>query len=342
MSTRRQSAGVASVAIACLLSSSGAFGQAKIKRAIDLPGMEASVDKDAIVVDRVVAVVDRSIVLQSEVETAVDGLMRAQPAPPGTDISARRALARKTVLEGLIAEKLIEREMKKLRIDVTAAEIDRVVEGQMRSNGLDETRLKQALAAQGMTLEDYREGLRKQLMKAKIIQLKVKNRVTVSDQDVKATFAKSQNLAAKNFRIRARHILFLVKDDKQTAAQRKKAEAALRRARAGEDFGKLAQSLSEGPSAKSGGKLGTFGKGEMVPAFEEAAYAADVGVPTGPVRSPFGWHVILVDERVIDSATLDAKKEQIRQALYEQEVEQAFRNYVEELKAQAFIEIRGS
>ena len=329
--------GVAAFAV----TSSPAFADEKIKRAIDLPGMDATASDDEVVVDRVIAVVDRSIVLQSEVESSVDMLMRASPAPPGTDEVARRALARKTVLDGLIAEKLIEHEMTKLRIDVTDAEIDRVVQGQMQANGLDETRLQQALAAQGMTLDDHRYGLRKQLMKAKIIQLKVKNRVTVSDQDVKATAAKSRTLAAENFRIRARHILFLVKDPKEERAQRKKAESALARAQRGEDFSTLAAALSEGPSAKSGGKLGTFGKGEMVPEFEAAAYAAEPGVPTGPVRSPFGWHVLLVDERVVEQVALDGKEEQIRQALYEQEVEQAFRNYVEELKAEAFIEVRG-
>lgn len=178
-------------------------------------------------------------------------------------------------------------------------------------------------------------------MKAKIIQLKVKSRVQISDQEVRTMMASQRTKASKRFKVRARHIVFLVRDPAEEAAAREKARKAMDRVMAGEDFAEVAKDVSEGPSAPAGGQLGIFGKGEMVPEFEEAAFSAEVGVPVGPVRSPFGWHIIRVDERV--SMADDGQSEledQVRQRIYEREVEGAFQRYIDELKQKAFIELR--
>jgi peptidyl-prolyl cis-trans isomerase SurA len=294
-----------------------------------------------LVIERIVAVVEDRVVLLSEVESVVDDIMRAEPPPAGMDPDAYRKSRRAEVLDTLIAEKLLEQEIKKLRIEVSDAEVERIIEGTKQQNNLDDKKLKQALAQQGLTLAEYREGLKKQLMKAKIIQLKVKNRVQVTDQDVKSVYAQRQALNATDYRVRARHILFLVPKGSDAGPAKKKADAALARLKTGADFAKLAAEVSEGPSAKKGGALGVFGRGEMVPEFERAAFAAEPGKVVGPVRSPFGWHLILVDERVASSERpLDQVEDELRNRLYEEEVERVFRSYIEDLKKHAHIEIR--
>jgi peptidyl-prolyl cis-trans isomerase D len=104
----------------------------------------------------------------------------------------------------------------------------------------------------------------------------------------------------KKKRVRARHILFRAADKAPPAedeAARKKAADALSRAEKGENFEKLARELSEDPgSREQGGDLGFFGPGVMAKPFEEAAFATAPGKLAGPVRSPFGWHVIQVAE----------------------------------------------
>jgi peptidyl-prolyl cis-trans isomerase SurA len=293
------------------------------------------------VIERIVAVVDNSVVLLSEVESVVDDMMRAEPPPPGSDMKAVREQRRREVIDTLVAEKLIDQEVKKLRIEVSDAEVDRVIESTKAQYKLDDARLEQALGQQGLTLAEYREGLKKQLLKAKIIQLKVKNRVQISDQDVESTYAARQRLTETDFRVRARHILFLVPKGADPAGARAKADAAMRRVRKGEDFASLAKELSEGPSGKNGGALGVFGRGEMVPEFERAAFLAKPGEIVGPVRTSFGWHLIYVEERVASAAApLEEIEEDLRNQLYEEEVERVFRGYIEDLKKHAFIEIR--
>jgi len=303
--------------------------------------LAAAVSGDDVVVERILAVVDNEIVLKSEVDMVLDAMMRAQPPPPGVDATTYKKERRKEILDTLIADKLLEQQIKALHIDVTEEEVNRIVEGTIAQYGLTPPQLEQALAQQGMTISEYREGLKKQLLKAKIIQLKVKNRVQVTDQDVKSTLAKVKRQNAEEVQLKARHMVFLVKTDDEAPAAKKRAEAALARVKKGEAFADVAAELSEGPTAKAGGFLGTFGKGQMMPEFEEAAYAAEVGVPVGPVRTRVGWHLILVEERVTQEApSQEAAEAELRQRLYENEIEAAFMRYVDELKQKAYIEIR--
>jgi peptidyl-prolyl cis-trans isomerase SurA len=305
---------------------------------------EIEEEKNALVIERIVAIVGSDIVLLSEVERVVDQMMQVQPIPAGVDRSAAIASRRREILDTLVAEKLLEQQIRALRIDVTEAEVERVVQETMTSNRLTEHQLEQALLREGLTLDEYRDGLQKQLMKAKIIQLKVKSRVQVSDQEVKNHLASERTKASKRYRVKARHIIFLVKTPDDEASARKKATDALERLDKGANFADLAREVSEGPSASSGGLLGTFGRGDMVPEFEKAAFGATPGVAVGPVRSPFGWHLILVEERVTEASepgTYEAElEERVRGQLYEKAVEREFSRYVDELKAKTYIELR--
>lgn len=296
--------------------------------------------QEGVIVERVVAIVDKDVVLMSEVERVVDDYMRAEPPRPGQNRDEVRKARRREILETLIADKLLEAEVKKLRIEVTKAEIDRIVEDTKKRAGLDDMKFQQALAQQGLTLQAYREGMKKQVTKAKIVELKVKKRVQITDQDVASTLAKRRALSKDDYKVKAAHILFLVKTGADTEPQRLRAMEAMARVNAGEAFEAVAREVSEGPSAPKGGDLGVFGRGEMVPEFEQAAFTADPGSVVGPVKTQFGWHVIKVLDRVkaeVQTAQLEA---QVRQQLYIQSVEQEFARYVAELREKAYVEIR--
>jgi peptidyl-prolyl cis-trans isomerase SurA len=296
---------------------------------------------EPIVIERIIAVVNQDIVLLSEIEGILEALAVAEPPPPGTDLDKWRTSRRTDVLDTLIAEKLLDQEIKKLRIDVTDAEIDRVIEGTMAQHNLDRPRLEAALEAQGLSFQEYRDGLKKQILKGKIIQLKVKSRVVINDQDVKSVYAKQKRTSAKEFRLRARHMIFLVPPGSDDEPAKKAALAAKKRVDAGEEFSDIAREVSDGPSRSNGGALGEFGRGEMMVEFEEAAFKATPGRVTEPVRTPIGWHLILVDERVaLEERPLEAVEENLRNQLYENEVENAFRRYIDELKQKAYIEVR--
>ena len=111
----------------------------------------------------------------------------------------------------------------------------------------------------------------------------------VSDAAVKAGYAAKVKKLADAEQIKVRHILVKTEDD---------AKAIIAELKGGGDFAELAKKKSTGPSASDGGDLGFFGKGQMVPAFEKAAFALNTGAFTEtPVKTQFGWHVIKMEER---------------------------------------------
>lgn len=124
-------------------------------------------------------------------------------------------------------------------------------------------------------------------------------------------------------RVRARHILLRLEPDAPAdveARVRERAEALLKEAREGKDFAELAKANSEGPSAPKGGDVGYFSRGKMVKPFEDAAFALSEGEVGGPVRTPFGLHIIKVVDREPEAVrTFEQVKGEIRQTLEAEE-----------------------
>lgn len=165
----------------------------------------------------------------------------------------------------------------------------------------------------------YERPARVTALVARIEPTKLESLVTVTDEDVQAAFERRKDELGTPPEVNARHIL--VKVDEGADAQaversRARAEAALERVRKGEDFGKVALEVSEDPSkgsdAKTAGSLGWFGRGAMVKAFEDAAFALQPGQVSDLVRSPFGFHVIRVDQvREGKPATLEGVRDRL-------------------------------
>ena len=146
-----------------------------------------------------------------------------------------------------------------------------------QEEGLDET-------------EDFKsrlEFLRQRALHNAYFKAEVLDKIT--DEDVRARYDKEVAATPPENEVRARHILVETEDE---------AKAIIAELDKGADFETLAKEKSTGPSGPSGGDLGYFTRGRMVPEFEEAAFALDVGAYTEePVKTQFGWHVIKVDDK---------------------------------------------
>ncbi len=126
------------------------------------------------------------------------------------------------------------------------------------------------------------------------------DRVKVSDEEVKRYYETYKDAYRVPERVRARHILFRLPPNpkrKDVETARKKALKVEKLAKSGKDFARLAQKYSQGPTAKNGGDLGYFTKGMMVKPFEEAAFSMKKGEISDPVRTPFGFHIIKIEDK---------------------------------------------
>jgi peptidyl-prolyl cis-trans isomerase D len=126
-----------------------------------------------------------------------------------------------------------------------------------------------------------------------------KDKVKISDGEVRVYYEDNIDMFSEKKQVKARHILFKLAQDaseEKVKEVKQKAEAVLKKAKAGEDFAALAKKYSEGPTAKDGGELGYFSAGEMVKPFEEAAFKMKKGEISDLVRTRFGYHIIKVED----------------------------------------------
>lgn len=149
-----------------------------------------------------------------------------------------------------------------------------------------------------------------------------------SDAELKAYYKANKEQFAQSPTISASHIL--VESEAEAAAVVKALDG-------GADFAELAKTKSTGPSGPNGGDLGSFGRGQMVPAFEQAAFALNVGEVSGPVKTRFGYHVIKVTDRQGGGESkFDEVKAAVREAVTANKMEAA----LDQLEAKANIDIK--
>ncbi len=128
--------------------------------------------------------------------------------------------------------------------------------------------------------------------------VKLRREIEIPDEELSAYYNDNQGDYTREEQVQARHILLRITPDRPAEVAESELEAARQRIESGEDFAAVAREISEDESNKDrGGDLGFFGRGRMVPAFEEVAFNATVGEIVGPVKTDFGYHLIEVQNR---------------------------------------------
>jgi len=295
-------------------------------------------------VDRVAAVVNNDVITLSEVERrAAPELARVDQEATGPERAQKRAAALKKVLDTMIDEKLVDNELKELKVSIGDKEVDAAVEEVKKSYNLTDDQLSQAVSREGFTIAEYREQMRKQIGRYKLISEKVRKNVKVSDADVQSEYDRMTRAEGEDYEVHIRHILIAVA---RTATQaqvdeaRRKATAIAAEARQpGVDFAELAKKRSEGSSSSDGGDLGYFKRGTMVPEFERVAFNLKTGEVSEPVRTQFGWHVLKLEEiRKLGMKPLAEVRPEIEDRLRRQQADRLTSQYMETLRNAAVVE----
>lgn len=259
------------------------------------------------VVDRLVAVVGDSTILQTQVDEEIQRMRLQGGNPPEAGTPAYATLAR-SVLDELVSRLLvIQAAAKDSLIRVDEAQIDQRVSDlidQLARQFGGQPALQQALAQEGLTLAGYREIMRSEARREQIQQLYYQLRLRdaspmqVTEQELLARFQEARGTLQQRPKLVTFRQVVLIPQASQEAkdSARAKAEALLVRVRAGEDFATLATEYSNDPgSASLGGDLGWFRRGRMVREFEDAAFSLLAGEVSPVVESDFGYHIIKVE-----------------------------------------------
>ena len=185
---------------------------------------------------------------------------------------------------------------------------------------------------------------RNRLITEKLYREIASERSKVGDEEILAYYQEHKDRFQQKERIRARQILILLPPNagpEKEAAAKQKAQEALKRVKAGEDFAVVAKAYSEGPAASRGGDLGYFSRGRMVPEFEQIAFSLkDVGDESDLVRTQFGFHIIeLTGRQPAQELPLEEVKDRIVRQLESSRRREIRQTLAAELREEASVEI---
>jgi len=248
--------------------------------------------------DRVVAVVGQGVILESELDSAVEQIRRRM----GRDVAnVPEDVLRSQVLDQLILTRLQTQRAEAAGLRVSDNEVRDALERLARQNGMSVEAFQQALRADGMDVADLRDRLRDELLISKLRQREIHRRTQVTEEDIDR-YLESEKLRVQEDReYRIRHILVAVSDDaseQKLKSARERIEALRRRALDGETFSDLAIAHSDGQKALQGGDMGWMSGAYLPTVFSEVVPALQPGEISQVFRSPSGFHLIkLVDER---------------------------------------------
>ncbi len=249
--------------------------------------------RDALLVDRVVAVVNKDVITLTEL---AEHTARAEAELRRQRIAApERAALERQVLERLVLDKAQLQLAASTGMRVDELQLDRAVQRVAQNNNMTLAELRRALERDGVEFERFRAELREQILLTRLREREVDDRVEVSEAEVDLYLEEHKASLAAKVEYDVAHVLVRVPEQarpEQVEQARARAERVRDEARTGGDFARLAVSHSDAGDALQGGALGWRAPGRLPELFAEALAGMQPGAVSEPLRSPAGFHVV--------------------------------------------------
>ena len=301
-------------------------------------------------VDKIAAVVGDQIILLSEVVSEAKGemaqLQREAEEGAGAFVEGKIQTLIKTTLNNMIDDEVYEAEAKEMELTVTQEELEQTIANMARENNIDVPTLKKAIQAQGMDFMAYRSQMRKQLLRFKVLNLKVRSRIKITEAEARQHYNDQVRSIRAAGSYEGAHLLIRVPagaSAADAAEARKKIEAIRKEIDEGQKtFAEAAIAYSEDSvTAQYGGSLGRRNPGEIPGALERSFVDMEVGEVVGPIRTSSGFHLLRLNARdSLDVMPFAKVKDKIIVDLQEEEMKRQASIWLKERRARMFISIR--
>jgi peptidyl-prolyl cis-trans isomerase SurA len=276
-----------------------------VATADNAPPVPAKPAQRAVVLDRVIAVVNDEAITQYELEDArnvvLKQLKQQNVQQPPTDVLDRQ------VLERLITERALLQYAKENGVKVDDTAVERTIQRIAEDNKLTIDGLRQELAKDNVPFSKYREDVRNEIVVQRLREREVDQHISVSDSEVDIYLA-TVKAAGGDAEYHVAHILVVIPEQassQQIEAKRQRAEEALKSIRGGADFAQVAAGFSDASDALSGGNLGWRPAARLPTVFAETVRGMKVGDVSPVLRSAAGFHIVkLLDRRTHDDQTM--------------------------------------
>ena len=244
------------------------------------------------------------------------------------------------ILEKMINDKLLEQRSTELGLNVSDLELDSAIDDVQRKNGLTREALEQALVSQGMSLAEYREQIRKEILRYKLLSREVNYKVLVTSREVLEYYSHHIDEYKVEANIRVNQISFKIPsgDEEQVAELRKRVDVSRDLLLNGEEFEKVL--AAQGDSA-TGGDMGALVEADLATPLQQAFADLKPGDVSEPIELNGHLHLFQVTERTtVDSDPFASAKAEIEEKLKRDKTDLRFEEWQQELRDNALVEIR--
>ncbi len=285
------------------------------------------------VVDRIIAIVNDDIITLKDVERYV----HVEKQNKYTSVNEYlRNLELKEKIDIFINDMLIKQQAKKLKIDVSDREIEGIIENIKKQNLITETELREQLKKENITYKDFRDGIKMNILRSRVLARVISPEVKITDDDLKEYYDKHLNeYREEEYRLKQ----IFVSGQRQDGAQR--AMAAYKLLSEGKPFEDVAAEWSDDPSAKTGADIGYVKKEDLMPQLKQSLSQVKPGSYTQVIQTPYGFNILkLVDVKKSDTLPFDAAKDAIRGKVIFDESEKRYKEYIGKLRKSSYIEVK--
>ena len=300
------------------------------------------------VVEEIVARVNNEVITRSEFEHSKvtaeeDAKSDCQNRCTPEQLIALTEDRQKNALRDLIDQSLLVQRAKDMGISVEPDVIKQLDQIRIENKLPSMEALEQAVSGQGMNWEDFKNNIRTGLLTKKVIQSEVGSHINVTKEEIQKYYDehKSEFVRPEQVALRSIEINTTGKDEAEVAELKKKAETALKRIQDGEDFGEIAKRYSDGSTAKQGGYLGVYKRGELSKELEDTVFSMKKNGLTGVMETKQGFLIMQVLEHYDEGEQALAKvQNEIEGKLYDQRLEPALREYLKTLREESYVVIK--
>jgi len=293
-------------------------------------------------VDGIAAQVGSDVVLISEV-TRLTAPMEARMREAGAterDLDMIRA----DMLERLIERRLVEQVVRRMELEASESEVDQAVAAIASENGLSVAQLRGSLADHGMSWEGYREKIRGEIQRTKILNGMVRSKVEVEDADLRALYERRYaGQRAGGSEMHLRHLVVTGGEDTPRTVQEacNKVEVAQARILSGAPFEELAREISES-NAENGGDVGWVHEDDIAAWMADAVRGLQAGETSDVIEMPFGCNLFqVVERRGFDPVSFEEAQPQLYGEVFNKKLEAEYEKWIEELRSRTYIERKG-
>ena len=291
------------------------------------------------VVERVIAVVNDEAIWLSELRRrAAPFIAQIMQAPSQAQRVELRDRLYGEVLDHLIDEKLIQQAAARMRVRVTNDDVERAIANVRRQNNLSEEEFWEAVRQQGFAESAYRDDLRRQLLRLKVLNQRARGRVNITEAEVRARYDEEIRRANRTLRFRASHVFVQIAPT-GTATDVAAARAQAESIRSGLDADTFQAAVTE----HGGGDLGWLRQGDLPGPLEDELITLSTGEVSDIVQGPSGFHIFLLHERERGEANIPPYDE-VREMIFRQMLDVAMSRqeeiFLSELRRGALIDRR--